>query len=62
MVDIAINHAASTSTDISDSALATYSDGQLLFKKESDYHKPCGISWGNHTSEQVWYVCSIRHD
>jgi alpha-amylase len=54
MVDMQVNDLVSTSTDISDSALASYSDGELLFKNESDYHAACSISWGNHQSEQTW--------
>lgn len=54
MVDIAVNHLASTDTDISDAALARKSDGKLLFQKESNFHPACGINWGNQESEQKW--------
>jgi alpha-amylase len=54
MVDVVPNHLASTTTDISNSALATKEGGRLYFKDRKDYHEPCGISWGNSTSEQVW--------
>jgi alpha-amylase len=54
MVDVAISALASTDKDISDAALAKKSDGKLLFQKESDYHPPCNINWGNQESEQKW--------
>lgn len=58
MVDIAINALASTNKDISDATLASDNDGKLLFKQQTDYHPLCGIQWGNHTSEEQWYVRS----
>ncbi|KAI9634323.1 putative alpha-amylase AmyA [Dioszegia hungarica] len=55
MVDLAVNHIASTNTDISDSALASKSDGKLLFKKESEYHPVCKINYDDKKSvEQCW--------
>ena len=54
MIDLAINDLASLSTDISDSQLASDDNGTLLFKDQSDYHPPCDIDWGNHTSEMDW--------
>ncbi|KAI9634322.1 putative alpha-amylase AmyA [Dioszegia hungarica] len=56
MVDIAVNHLASTDTDISDAALARKSDGKLLFQKESNFHPACGINWGNQESEQKCWL------
>lgn len=58
MVDLAVNHIASTNTDISDSALASKSDGKLLFKKESEYHPVCKINYDDKKSVEQWYVPS----
>lgn len=54
MVDVVPNHLASTTQDISSSALASKEGGRLYFNDRNDYHEPCDISWGNSTSEQVW--------
>lgn len=58
MVDMALNHLASTSTDISSATLASDAGGTLLFKDPADYHKPCGIQWGNHTSEEYCWMAT----
>lgn len=56
MVDVVPNHLASTTTDISDEALATKEGGRLFFKHNSDYHPPCDIKWGNADSEQKCWL------
>lgn len=54
MVDVAINALASTSNDLSDSALASAEGGNLLFKHQDNYHPACDITWGNSNSEETW--------
>nr|XP_031859871.1 uncharacterized protein CI109_004719 [Kwoniella shandongensis]KAA5526943.1 hypothetical protein CI109_004719 [Kwoniella shandongensis] len=56
MVDIAINALAATTYSLDATALASADDGTLLFKDPSDYHPRCGISWGDHDSEQVCWL------
>jgi len=60
MVDVALNHAASTSTDISNSALEKAASGKLLFKKTENYHSPCKINYGagenDQNLQQCWFV------
>ena len=60
MVDVALNHAASTSTDISNSALEKAASGKLLFKKTENYHPPCKINYGSGETDQnlqqCWFV------
>jgi alpha-amylase len=59
MVDVALNHAASTSTDISNSALEKAAGGKLLFKKTENYHPPCKMVYGpgetDHMLQQCWF-------
>lgn len=56
MVDVVPNHLASTTTDISDEALANKEGGRLFFKNHDDYHPACGIEWGNADSEQKCWL------
>jgi alpha-amylase len=57
MVDVALNHAASTSTDIFNSALEKAAGGKLLFKKTENYHTPCPINYGSSETDQMLQQC-----
>jgi alpha-amylase len=57
MVDVALNHAASTSTDISNSALEQAAGGKLLFKKTENYHPPCKMEYGAGETDQMLQQC-----
>jgi alpha-amylase len=57
MVDVAVNHAASVSTDISNSALEKAAGGKLLFKKTENYHAPCPINYGSSETDQMLQQC-----
>lgn len=59
MVDFAVNHLASLGKDISDSALASQSNGKLLFKQQKFFHPQCDINYNSETSVQQWYVFDI---
>ncbi|KAK4686486.1 hypothetical protein P7C73_g3650, partial [Tremellales sp. Uapishka_1] len=56
MLDLALNDLVSESTTITDAQLQADANGTLLFKSESNYHLPCNIDWGNHTSEQTCWL------
>lgn len=57
MVDVALNHAASTSTDISEAALEKAAGGKLLFKKTENYHPPCEMHYGAGETDQMLQQC-----
>lgn len=54
MVDVAMNALASTQNDLSDSALASAEDGNLLFKHGDDYHSSCNIDYNDENSVHNW--------
>ncbi|KAJ6546233.1 putative alpha-amylase AmyA [Mycena vulgaris] len=61
MVDLALNHLASRSSDISPDQLAA-DEGPLLFKQTANFHPPCDIVWGDRTSERVcWFWTDAAH-
>ena len=57
MVDVAVNHAASVSSDISNSAFEKAAGGKLLFKKSENYHTPCPMNYGAGETDQMLQQC-----
>lgn len=58
MIDVAVNHAASTSTDISNAALEKAAGGKLLFKRQENYHPACKMDYTKESDQmlqQCWF-------
>lgn len=60
MVDVALNHAAATSSDISNAALEKAAGGKLLFKKTENYHPKCEMHYGAGETDQMLQQCSFQ--
>lgn len=57
MVDVAVNHAASTTTDISNASLARAAGGRLQFKQQANYHPACKINYGSGENDNNLQKC-----
>lgn len=57
MIDVAVNHAASTTTDISNASLERAAGGRLLFKKRENYHPACRINYGSGQNDENLQKC-----
>jgi alpha-amylase len=57
MVDVALNHAASVTSDISNAALEKAAGGKLLFKKTEHYHPKCTMNYGPSETDQMLQQC-----
>lgn len=57
MVDVAVNHAAATSSDISNAALERAAGGKLLFKKTENYHPVCKMEYGAGETDKMLQQC-----
>jgi alpha-amylase len=57
MVDVALNHAAATSSDISTDALKRAAGGKLLFQKTENYHEKCEMEYGPGETDKMLQQC-----
>lgn len=57
MIDVAVNHAAAASSDISNAALARAAGGRLEFKRTEHYHPPCKMTYGAGETDEMLQKC-----